>query len=89
VDLYKAIQTLYEEKQRLDKLIQSLEQLQERGEAVPRPGTQKKRGRKRMSPSERQEVSERMKKYWAARRREPVAAPRAEMAMAATAEFRG
>ena len=67
MDLYKTIRILHEERNRLDKLIASLEQLQadksiEHQHAFPR------RGRKGMSADERREVSERMKRYWAARR---------------------
>ena len=68
MDLYKAIRTLYEEKDRLDRLIQSLEQLQARGETNPHPPMRARRGRKKMTAAERQEVSARMKKYWASRR---------------------
>jgi hypothetical protein len=69
VDVYKAIQTLYDEKRRLDKLIDSLEALEARGEAPAVRKTPARRGRKRMTAAERQQVSERMKNYWAARRR--------------------
>ena len=70
MDLYKAIQELYAEKEKLERVIASLEELQlSAGGGIPqtaKPG--KRRGRKSMSPEERQEVSERMKKYWAGRR---------------------
>ena len=71
MDLYKAIQELYSEKERLEKVIASLEELQRAAggaPAVPRAG--KRRGRKSMGSKERQEVSERMKKYWASRRKD-------------------
>jgi hypothetical protein len=42
-----------------------------RGTRVERPPTRSRRGRKKMSAAERLEVSERMKKYWAARRDQP------------------
>lgn len=70
MDLYKAIQDLYAEKEKLERVIASLEELQRTagGSAdVSRPV--KRRGRKSMSATERQEVSERMKKYWDSRRR--------------------
>jgi len=69
MDLYKAIQDLYAEKEKLERVIASLEELQRTAgslQALPKPT--KRRGRKSMSPSERQEVSERMRKYWAGRR---------------------
>ncbi|MBZ5728577.1 MAG: hypothetical protein LAP87_26795 [Acidobacteriia bacterium] len=71
MDLYKAIQDLYAEKEKLERVIVSLEELQRTAGAVPvlsRGG--KRRGRKSMNAAERQEVSERMKKYWASRRKE-------------------
>ena len=71
MDLYKTIRELYEEKQRLDQVIRSLEVLLERGqtevsETEPLP---KRRGRKSMAPKERKQVAERMKKYWEDRRK--------------------
>jgi len=71
MDLHKAIQQLYAEKRETRAVIASLEELQRSAGAIPAL-TQgiKRRGRKFMDPKERQEVSERMKKYWppAARR---------------------
>lgn len=74
MDLYKAIQDLYAEKEKLERVIASLEELQRTAGAVPvlAPKPTKRRGRKSMSSSERQEVSERMRKYWAARRKDQV-----------------
>ncbi len=70
MDLYKAIQDLYAEKEKLERVITSLEELQQAGGSVPAlSGTGKRRGRKSMDAKERQEVSERMKKYWASRRK--------------------
>ena len=71
MDLNKAIQQLYAEKERLERVIASLEELQRSAGAVP-AFTQgaKRRGRKFMDPKERLDVSERMKRYWAARRKE-------------------
>jgi hypothetical protein len=69
MDLYKAIQDLYAEKDKLERVIASLEELQRTAGAAPSaPRPSKRRGRKSMSPEERQEVSDRMKKYWEARR---------------------
>lgn len=69
MDLYKAIQELYAEKEKLERVIASLEELQRNAGAVPElPKPAKRRGRKSMNTEERQEVSERMRKYWASRR---------------------
>jgi hypothetical protein len=70
MDLYKAIQQLYEEKERLERVIASLEELQRTAGLVPTlPHALKRRGRKSMAADERQEVSARMKKYWESRRK--------------------
>jgi hypothetical protein len=70
MDLYKAIQDLYAEKEKLERVITSLEELQQAAGSVSAvSGTRKRRGRKSMDAKERQEVSERMKKYWASRRK--------------------
>jgi len=60
------IEELRGEKQRLDRVIASLEDLKApvAGAAIP---VRSRRGRKSMSPEERREVSARMKKYWAGR----------------------
>jgi len=66
MDLQKAIRELYEEKERIDSVIASLEQyLKTEGSVLV---SKRKRGRKSMGPEERQEVSARMRSYWAARR---------------------
>lgn len=65
MDLQKAIRELYEEKERLDGAIASLEHLRTKGTIV---AAKRKRGRKSMSPAERETVSARMRSYWAARR---------------------
>jgi len=70
MDLYKAIQDLYAEKEKLERVIASLEELQRTSGSLPElPKATKRRGRKSMSSQERQEVSERMKKYWESRRK--------------------
>ncbi len=66
MDIRKTIRELYEEKKRLDEVIASLEELQ--AKAVE--GAAKRRGRKSMDAAGRQEVSRRMKKYWADRRKQ-------------------
>jgi hypothetical protein len=75
LDLYKTIQILNDERERLDKLIAYLEQIKaSKGESLRRkpPG---RRGRKGMGPAERKQISARMKKYWAARRASAPAEP--------------
>jgi hypothetical protein len=73
MDLTKTIQDLYAEKEKLERVIASLEELQRAASAHPiLPGHgRSRRGRKSMGAQERLEVSERMKKYWATRRRSP------------------
>jgi hypothetical protein len=63
MDLYQAIQELYEEKRRLDQAIAALESQGIAPVPVPR-----RRGRKSMNEDERKQVSERMRKYWESRR---------------------
>jgi len=68
MDLQKTIQELQFRKQQLERTIAELERLQKR-EGGDRAAVQaKRRGRKSMGPEERQEVSRRMKPYWATRR---------------------
>jgi len=67
MDLRKTIAELYEEKARLDRVIASLEQLAAQ-DSLPVALAAPRRGRKFMSPEERLEVSERMRKYWAQRK---------------------
>lgn len=61
------IRKLSDERAKLDSVIESLEELRK---AVNETGKKlgKKRGRKFMDDEGRKEVSDRMKKYWAARR---------------------
>jgi hypothetical protein len=71
MDLFKAIQELYAEKEKLERVIASLEELQRTAGTLPvLPKIAKRRGRKSMTARERREVSERMKKYWAGRRQD-------------------
>lgn len=65
MDLNKAIRDLHEELEKLNQLIEALEEFKSTG-TLPAP---RRRGRKSMGEQERQVVSERMKKYWANRRR--------------------
>jgi hypothetical protein len=70
IDLYKTIQDLSAEKEKLQQVIAALVDLQrEAGGDIPlMPKSEKRRGRKSMSDEERQTVSARMKKYWSVRR---------------------
>lgn len=71
MDLFKALQELYAEKEKLERVIASLEELQRNASELPKlPKLARRRGRKNMSQRERREVSERMKKYWAGRRKD-------------------
>lgn len=65
-DLYKIIRELVDERNKLDRIITSLEQMiesGEEGEFLP-----KRRGRRSMDAAAREQVSERMKRYWASKR---------------------
>ncbi len=65
MDLNKAIRDLHEELEALNELIDALEEFESTG-TLPAP---RRRGRKSMGEQERKVVSERMKKYWANRRK--------------------
>ena len=71
MDLYKALQDLYAEKEKLERAIASLEELRQIGRTTfdSLKGA-KRRGRKSMGADERLEVSKRMQKYWASRRKQ-------------------
>ena len=65
MDLKQVIQELVKERNRLDLLVRALE----RGLDTPSPKTlSSRRGRKFMAQSEREDVAERMRRYWAARK---------------------
>jgi hypothetical protein len=66
MDYLGALEELYQERQRLDKVIRNLEALLH-GQQPPPLST---RGRKNMAESERKLVSERMRNYWASRRKQ-------------------
>jgi hypothetical protein len=71
MDLHKAIQDLYAEKERLERVIASLEELLRAGTTTfTETKAKQRRGRKSMSAPERAEVSQRMKRYWANRRKQ-------------------
>ena len=68
MDLSDAIQKLYAEKESLVRAIAALEALQQDSKLGSAAVRRSRRGRKSMNPEEREEVSMRMKKYWASRR---------------------
>jgi hypothetical protein len=73
MDVCPIIRTLQLELQRVEAAIAQLEQLQSATGigtgVVTSPNHKSKRGRKSMESAERLQVSERMKKYWASRRK--------------------
>ena len=65
MDLYRIILELVQERNRIQRIIESLENVSRTEQSsIPR----KRRGRKNMDRAAREEVSERMKRYWAKRR---------------------
>ena len=66
MDIAQTLEQLYAEKQRLERAIAALQQLQAPQIA---PDSGNRRGRKSMGAKEREEVSQRMTKYWANRRK--------------------
>ena len=66
MDLQKTIAELRARRDQLERIIAQLEELQS-SDAAPGARSQKRRGRKFMGPEEREEVSRRMKTYWANR----------------------
>jgi hypothetical protein len=67
MDLYRIIGDLVEERNRLQRIIESLEAMDGIA-AKPARSRPAARGRKSMDHAARKEVSERMKLYWAKRR---------------------
>jgi hypothetical protein len=74
MDLYRIIRELVEERDRLQRIIDSLEGMNSATHSQA-PPTGKRRGRKSMDSAAREEVSERMKRYWARRRAKRDAMP--------------
>ena len=68
MDLDEVIRKLRYERKKLDGVIASLEQLS-MAATVEKTVEKDRRGRKSMDEPARKEVSERMKKYWASRRK--------------------
>lgn len=67
MDVQKALRELYAEKNRLDRLISALES-EGTGRRELSPSKIVRRGRRSMTPEEREQVSRRMLTYWAAKR---------------------
>jgi len=68
MDIYKAIRELHSERAKLDRVIAALEELHNRVDRTTAPVVGGRRGRKSMKAEEREQVSVRMKQYWARRR---------------------
>ena len=68
MDLSQIVRRLRKESEMLESIIASLEQLEKSAAVLKKERVKKRRGRKFMDAKDRQEVSARMKKYWAARR---------------------
>jgi hypothetical protein len=70
MDLSKALQELYAEKEKLEQSIALLEQLQSSNgnSSASRNSGKGRRGRQTMGLEERRQVSARMRVYWANRR---------------------
>ena len=66
IDLRNVLKDLYTQRKHLEYVITSLEALQQDSAAGLPPLKKTNRGRKSMGAEERREVSERMRKYWAA-----------------------
>ena len=73
MDLTETIRQLLLERERLDRVIARLEQLENPNAGDGTSLVKGRRGRKSMSQEERREVSERMRHYWASRRQRKLA----------------
>lgn len=81
MDIIKAIEELRNQKARLDEVIARLEGLTLKRGGLDVPIKMKgRRGRKHMDPKERELVSQRMKDYWAKRRKAAKGAAKAAAA---------
>jgi hypothetical protein len=67
MDIERILAELRAERERIDGIIEAIERYRQTGKMVAEP---RHRGRKFIGPEDRQEVSERMKRYWARRRAE-------------------
>jgi len=69
MDLYELIGQLRLRKERIDRAITAFENLQKTDGGSIEGVVKNRRGRKSMGLEERRQVAERMKKYWASRRK--------------------
>ena len=69
MDLQEMIRQLLFQKKQVERAIAMLEELQDTSDGLDAASVTNRRGRKAMGPDERHQVSERMKKYWASRKR--------------------
>lgn len=65
MDLKSILLHLHAQKRRLDEVIKNLESLSDLNSASSTSKPVKRRGRKQMPEAERKIVAERMRKYWA------------------------
>lgn len=79
MNVAELIRELYQQKEKLVRAIAVLEELAADRQGI-KPLTERaeRRGRKSMGTEERREVSQRMKKYWAARRKQAPKGPKEE-----------
>lgn len=69
MDVEKILNEMYEDRDKLQRIIDSLEELASTHRQVQQQRVEKRPGRKSMNAAERQEVSARMKRYWQGRKR--------------------
>jgi hypothetical protein len=74
MDLYRIIRELVQERDRLQTIIDSLEEM--KFGKIPAKPEPKRRGRKSMDSAARVEVSQRMTRYWAQRKAQQESAQR-------------
>lgn len=70
MEIQKVIEYLNHQRAMIDETISCLERLSEGSTPTASSVSAKRRGRKFMHDDDRKKVSERMKQYWASRRRE-------------------
>ncbi|MBZ5620674.1 MAG: hypothetical protein LAQ69_18405 [Acidobacteriia bacterium] len=68
MNFYEILGDLYVEKREVERVIDQLEELARADRPAAMAVPAESRGRKSMGPAERQQVSARMKKYWAGHR---------------------
>jgi len=74
MELHKLIVKLRAERAKLDEILASLEHLERTTKTnEAKKAVRKRRGRKSMDAAARKEVSQRMKRYWGARRQQQAA----------------